>query len=129
MMLPARLAIPAGLFWYGWTAETRQHWSLPNNGVAIFSCGTVVTFQCRKVASRNLKTMETSNLIIVWIWTSSSRMAKGLLIIIFDRYPGSMLSGAESRDGETTERRIDCLRPPTQSWTGSVEAIRWDIRA
>lgn len=37
--LPAGLALPAGLFIYGWTVENKIHWIVPMIGVVIFSCG------------------------------------------------------------------------------------------
>uniref|UniRef100_A0A093V9F7 Putative transporter n=1 Tax=Talaromyces marneffei PM1 TaxID=1077442 RepID=A0A093V9F7_TALMA len=40
------LAIPIGLFIYGWTAEYRTHWIAPNIGAVIFSIGAIMTFQC-----------------------------------------------------------------------------------
>ncbi|KAJ5063805.1 major facilitator superfamily domain-containing protein [Bipolaris maydis] len=46
MLVPASLVIPAGLFWYGWSAQVRMHWIVPNAGAAIFSAGMVMAFQC-----------------------------------------------------------------------------------
>ncbi|KAK8202265.1 hypothetical protein M8818_005792 [Zalaria obscura] len=46
LMFPGSALIPMGLFWYGWTAETKQHWILPNIGAAIFSVGNIMVFQC-----------------------------------------------------------------------------------
>ena len=46
LMVPGSIIIPLGLLWYGWTAETRVHWILPNLGVALFSAGTVIIVQC-----------------------------------------------------------------------------------
>lgn len=37
--LPAGLALPVGLFIYGWTVEHKIHWIVPMIGVVIFSCG------------------------------------------------------------------------------------------
>ena len=37
--------IPVGLFVYGWTAETHQHWIIPNLGATVFSMGVIVTQQ------------------------------------------------------------------------------------
>lgn len=34
------------VFRYGWTAQTHQHWILPNIGAAIFAAGGIVIFQC-----------------------------------------------------------------------------------
>lgn len=38
------ILVPIGLFWYGWTAETTQHWIMPIIGTGIFGCGMVVSF-------------------------------------------------------------------------------------
>lgn len=46
LMFPGSALIPIGLFWYGWTAQTHQHWILPNIGAAIFSIGNIMVFQC-----------------------------------------------------------------------------------
>jgi MFS family permease len=40
------ICIPAGLFIYGWTAQTHQHWITPNIGACLFSVGNMMTFQC-----------------------------------------------------------------------------------
>ncbi|PYI03436.1 MFS general substrate transporter [Aspergillus sclerotiicarbonarius CBS 121057] len=40
------LFIPAGLFIYGWTAQTRCHWIAPNIGACIYGMGNIITFQC-----------------------------------------------------------------------------------
>ncbi|KAK4073695.1 hypothetical protein Trihar35433_3169 [Trichoderma harzianum] len=38
-MLLGSVAVPIGLFWFGWTAQTRQHWMLPIIGSSIFGFG------------------------------------------------------------------------------------------
>lgn len=38
--------VPVGLFWYGWSAQARLHWIMPNIGIAIFSMGAIVCLQC-----------------------------------------------------------------------------------
>ena len=40
------ICVPAGLFIYGWTAQTHQHWIAPNIGACVFSVGNMMTFQC-----------------------------------------------------------------------------------
>lgn len=42
----AAILLPAGLFIYGWTAQTHQHWIAPNIGAFLFGTGTIVSFQC-----------------------------------------------------------------------------------
>jgi hypothetical protein len=46
MMIPASLFVPIGLFWYGWSAQAKVHWIVPNFGVLFFCAGTIVGFQC-----------------------------------------------------------------------------------
>jgi MFS family permease len=36
---PCCIALPAGLFLYGWTAQYAVHFIVPMLGVAVFSCG------------------------------------------------------------------------------------------
>ncbi|KAL7951718.1 major facilitator superfamily domain-containing protein [Trichoderma barbatum] len=38
-MLLGSVAVPIGLFWFGWTAQTGQHWMLPIIGSSIFGFG------------------------------------------------------------------------------------------
>ncbi|PYI25796.1 MFS general substrate transporter [Aspergillus indologenus CBS 114.80] len=38
--------VPAGLFIYGWTAETHRHWIAPNIGAMLYGLGNIITFQC-----------------------------------------------------------------------------------
>lgn len=40
------ICAPVGLFIYGWTAQTHQHWIAPNIGACVFSVGNMMTFQC-----------------------------------------------------------------------------------
>lgn len=46
LMLPASIAVPAGLFWYGWAAQTRCFWLIPDLGIALFAGGAMISFQC-----------------------------------------------------------------------------------
>jgi hypothetical protein len=45
-MIPGGLLVPVGLFLYGWSAEYKTHWIVPNIGAAIFAMGLIVCFQC-----------------------------------------------------------------------------------
>lgn len=38
--IPGLILIPAGLFWYGWSAETHMHWAMLDVGVALFVSGS-----------------------------------------------------------------------------------------
>lgn len=40
------ILLPAGLFIYGWTAQTHCHWIAPNIGAFLFSMGAIISFQC-----------------------------------------------------------------------------------
>lgn len=44
-LVPGVVLIPAGLFWYGWAAQTRMHWVMVDFGVAIFTCGSFILAQ------------------------------------------------------------------------------------
>ena len=45
LMVPGAVLIPLGLFWYGWAAEYRLHWLVPDVGITIFSCGIILNTQ------------------------------------------------------------------------------------
>ncbi|QDS73634.1 hypothetical protein FKW77_002189 [Venturia effusa] len=46
LMFIGSLLVPIGLFWYGWSAQARIHWIMPNIGAAFFAAGSIVCFQC-----------------------------------------------------------------------------------
>lgn len=46
IMIPASLVVPIGLFWYGWSAQAKVHWIMPNIGACLFCAGTIAGFQC-----------------------------------------------------------------------------------
>ncbi|OJD30864.1 mfs multidrug transporter [Diplodia corticola] len=46
LMVPGALLVPVGLLWYGWSAQARVHWIMPDIGAAIFAAGVMVAFQC-----------------------------------------------------------------------------------
>ncbi|KAK5945209.1 hypothetical protein PMZ80_002413 [Knufia obscura] len=46
LLVPFSLFIPIGLFWYGWSAQARVHWIVPNIGCVIFAMGLIVCFNC-----------------------------------------------------------------------------------
>jgi hypothetical protein len=46
LMFIGSALIPVGLFWYGWSAQARIHWIMPNIGAAIFGAGAIICFQC-----------------------------------------------------------------------------------
>ncbi|KAF1992319.1 MFS multidrug transporter-like protein [Aulographum hederae CBS 113979] len=39
------MLVPIGLFWYGWSAQAKVHWIVPNIGAAIIAAGTIIGFQ------------------------------------------------------------------------------------
>ncbi|KAL4767747.1 major facilitator superfamily domain-containing protein [Aspergillus nidulans var. acristatus] len=43
-MIFGSLAIPIGLFWYGWSAEAKTHWIVPIIGTGVFAVGLMVVF-------------------------------------------------------------------------------------
>lgn len=46
LLVPFSLFIPLGLFTYGWSAQARTHWIIPNIGCVIFAMGLIVCFNC-----------------------------------------------------------------------------------
>jgi hypothetical protein len=45
-MVPASLLVPIGLLWYGWSAEYKTHWIVPDIGIALPLMGATIIFQC-----------------------------------------------------------------------------------
>ena len=46
MMIPGAIMVPIGLIMFGWTAEAKTHWIVPNIASVIFAAGTIASFQC-----------------------------------------------------------------------------------
>ena len=46
LMIPFSFLVPIGLLIYGWSAQAKLHWIVPNIGAAIFGMGTIAAFQC-----------------------------------------------------------------------------------
>ncbi|OKP01361.1 hypothetical protein PENSUB_7351 [Penicillium subrubescens] len=46
MMVPASLLVPIGLLWFGWSAEYKAHWIIPDFGIALPLMGATIVFQC-----------------------------------------------------------------------------------
>lgn len=46
LMIPGAILVPVGLVIYGWAAQKRTHWIVPNIGTAIFAAGNQMVFQC-----------------------------------------------------------------------------------
>ncbi|KAF2858732.1 MFS general substrate transporter [Piedraia hortae CBS 480.64] len=42
--IPCAILLPAGLFWYGWSAEARLHWIMPDIGAAMVSAGMIAGY-------------------------------------------------------------------------------------
>lgn len=45
LMIPGIIFIPAGLFWYGWAAETLAPWAVVDVGTGVFGCGIILSTQ------------------------------------------------------------------------------------
>nr|POE89932.1 efflux pump vrtl [Quercus suber] len=45
LMFPGAIMVPVGLLIYGWSAQARVHWIVPNIGTAIFAAGNQLVFQ------------------------------------------------------------------------------------
>jgi multidrug resistance protein len=46
LVIPLSLLVPIGLLIYGWAAQAKTLWIVPNIGSFIFGIGTIVAFQC-----------------------------------------------------------------------------------
>lgn len=46
LMVPASILIPIGLLWFGWAAQARTHWIVPDIGVCVFGIGAMLSLQC-----------------------------------------------------------------------------------
>ncbi|KAI1163892.1 major facilitator superfamily domain-containing protein [Nemania serpens] len=44
-MIPGMLLMPAGLFWYGWSAQYHYHWIVVDIGAAVFTMGSFIYSQ------------------------------------------------------------------------------------
>jgi MFS family permease len=44
VMIPCAILLPAGLFWYGWSAEARAHWILPDIGACLLAGATITGY-------------------------------------------------------------------------------------
>jgi hypothetical protein len=44
-MVPGAILIPAGIFWYGWSAERTISWVMVDVGAAVFTCGNFMLSQ------------------------------------------------------------------------------------
>ncbi|KAK0648542.1 major facilitator superfamily domain-containing protein [Cercophora newfieldiana] len=44
-MVPGVLLIPAGLLWYGWSAQARVHWASVDAGAVVFTVGSLIVSQ------------------------------------------------------------------------------------
>ena len=45
LMFGCAVLLPIGFFWYGWSAEARLHWIMPDIGAAILAGATIVGYQ------------------------------------------------------------------------------------
>lgn len=45
VMIPCAVFLPAGFLWYGWSAEERLHWVMPDIGAAILAGATICGYQ------------------------------------------------------------------------------------
>lgn len=46
LVIPFSFLVPIGLLTYGWSAQERTHWIVPNIGAFLFGMGTIAAFQC-----------------------------------------------------------------------------------
>ncbi|KAL8789784.1 MAG: hypothetical protein Q9195_006676 [Heterodermia aff. obscurata] len=48
LLFPGSILVPAGIFWYGWSAQKHLHWLMPNIGIALFGLGIKIATQCNQ---------------------------------------------------------------------------------
>ncbi|KAJ9609128.1 hypothetical protein H2200_006899 [Cladophialophora chaetospira] len=46
IVIPFAFFVPVGLLVYGWSAQNKTHWIVPNIGSFLFGIGTIAAFQC-----------------------------------------------------------------------------------
>ena len=46
LLIPSGILVPAGLLWYGWSAQARLHWIMPNIGILLYGMGVKIGMQC-----------------------------------------------------------------------------------
>lgn len=58
VMIPCAILLPVGFFWYGWSAEARVFWLMPDIGAAILAAAMICGYQASKLdhPSQNLTT-------------------------------------------------------------------------
>lgn len=44
-MIPGVILVPAGLLWYGWSAQARAHWANVDGGAVLFAMGSFISSQ------------------------------------------------------------------------------------
>lgn len=42
IVIPGMLLMPAGMFWYGWSAQYHYHWIVVDIGTAVFTMGSFI---------------------------------------------------------------------------------------
>ncbi|KAE8359709.1 major facilitator superfamily domain-containing protein [Aspergillus caelatus] len=46
LLAVSAVCAPPALFWYGWTAQAKLHWAVPNVAIVFLMCGCTIVFQC-----------------------------------------------------------------------------------
>jgi hypothetical protein len=46
LMIPASLLTPLGIFLYGWSAQAKLHWLMPNIGAFLFTLSSLISYLC-----------------------------------------------------------------------------------
>ncbi|OCL03747.1 major facilitator superfamily transporter [Glonium stellatum] len=49
LMIPAAFIVPCGIFLYGWSAEAKLFWIVPNIGAALFASGSIISYLCTQM--------------------------------------------------------------------------------
>jgi len=51
VMIPCAILLPVGFFWYGWSAQARIHWIMPDIGAAILAAAMICGYQASKLTA------------------------------------------------------------------------------
>lgn len=54
-MIPCAVLLPVGFFWYGWSAEARIFWVMPDIGAAILAAAMICGYQASTHKESNPK--------------------------------------------------------------------------
>lgn len=92
MMIFLGPLIPAGLFWYGWSAQAHTHWIVPIIGTSFVGFGILGIFVC--VCRFSLSSLSLiSVLLFAFQWANPNKLpAQTYLVDAYTRYAASAIA-------------------------------------